>query len=81
VLIFFSGETGKVATVIAVSETTFGTLAGEEQLAHLEGHRVVLRGCFTAAYSAKDPARNLVRGGKAQQVILNARTGEVAAVN
>jgi hypothetical protein len=81
VLIFFSGETGKVAAVIAVSETTFGTAAGGEPAAHSEGNRVVLRGRFSAAYTAKDPARNLVRGGKAQQVILNARTGQVASVN
>jgi dipeptidyl aminopeptidase/acylaminoacyl peptidase len=75
VLVFFSGRTGKVSSVIASSDTALAD-AG----AAVTGSRVVVRGSFTEVYSARDPERNLV-SGPANQVALDSHTGEVTAVN
>jgi Tol biopolymer transport system component len=72
VIVFFSGETGKVFSVVASADTTLA-----DRPTQLSGNRVLLRGNFTGVYSARDPGRNLV-SGTATQVSLNARTGEVA---
>jgi dipeptidyl aminopeptidase/acylaminoacyl peptidase len=81
VLIFFSGETGKVSSVIASSDIVLASAgAGNPVNVQLAGGQVVLRGDFRQACSAADPRRNLVSGA-AKQVTLDSRTGEVLAVN
>jgi hypothetical protein len=75
VLIFFNGETGKVSSILAGSDTTLA-----DTPAQLSGARVLVRGSFNEVYSTKDGGRNLV-SGSAKQVALNSRTGEVIAVN
>jgi len=75
VLVFWSGETGKVSSVLATSDTALF-----EAPAALSGGRVVVRGSFAGVYSAADPGRNLV-SDSATQVTLDGRTGEVIAAN
>jgi dipeptidyl aminopeptidase/acylaminoacyl peptidase len=74
VLIFFSGDTGKVSSVLAGSDTALA-----DTPAQLSGGRVLVRGSFTEVYSAKDGGRNLV-SGSTKQVALDSRTGEVVGV-
>jgi dipeptidyl aminopeptidase/acylaminoacyl peptidase len=75
VLIFFSGDTGKVSSVMASSDTALA-----DTPAQLTGGRVVVHGSFAEVYSARDPARNLV-SDPANQVALDSQTGEVTAIN
>jgi Tol biopolymer transport system component len=75
VLVFFSGATGKVSSIIAGSDTALA-----DTPAQLSGARVIVRGSFNEVYSAKDAGRNLV-SGSAKQVALDSHTGEVIAVN
>jgi hypothetical protein len=73
VLIFFSGETGRVASVIAASDVSTADAA---QVAG----RVLLRGTFTEVHGARDPRRNLATA-TAHEIALDARTAEVTAVH
>ncbi|NPV48450.1 MAG: DUF5050 domain-containing protein [Armatimonadetes bacterium] len=76
-LVFFSGETGKVASVLTVADANLAS--AQELTTQAAGGQVVLQGSFTQAYSAADPQRNLVTG-TAQTVALDGRTGEVVSV-
>jgi len=82
VLIFFSGETGKVASVLASADVALAgaTAAGEVGTAQVTGSQVVLRGPFAQVYSAAGPARNLAARPVAQ-VTLDSHTGEVVALD
>ena len=80
VLIFFSGETGRVSSVIAAADTALTTATGTgEVTAEAAGGQIAVRGALGAAYSAADPTRNLVTG-TATEVRLDQHTGEVVAV-
>jgi hypothetical protein len=75
VLVFWSGETGKVTSVIASSDTALGS----EDAAKLAGGRVVVTGNFAQVRSAEAPERNLA-ASPATRVELDGRTGEVVRV-
>jgi hypothetical protein len=73
VLIFFSAETGRIASVIASADTA---LAADGLLAAHSVGRVTLRGTFTIARDGRDSQRNLV-SGPAREVVLDGHTGTV----
>ena len=77
-LVFFSGDSGKVASIIVSADTTLTTSA-RAMTTQAAGGQLVLQGSFTQAYSAPDPQRNLVMG-VATRVALDSRTGEVVSV-
>jgi len=81
VLVFFSGETGRISSVIAVADTmsTAGGI-GQELAVELISGRVVLRGLFVAAFTAADPHRDLA-SVEAREIVLDSGTGEVVSVN
>ncbi len=74
VLVFFAGDTGRIASVIAVTDTPAG-----EPTAERVGNRLLLRGSFAEARDARDPGLNRV-AGPASLVTLDARTGQVLSV-
>lgn len=74
ILIYWSAETGKVASVLVTADTALSDSA-----ATVSSGRVIVQGSFPEVYSARDPARNLVVGN-AREVVLNSRTGEVMQV-
>ena len=75
VLVFFSGDTGRVTSVMAIADTALSA-AGAEAAAELSGGRIVLRGEILEAYDARRPERNLISAPVAE-LALDARTGEV----
>jgi len=82
VLVFFSGQTGKVASVLGSADVALAgaATAGEVGTAQVTGSQVVLRGPFAQVYSAADPTRNLAAQPVAQ-VTLDSHTGEVVAAH
>jgi Tol biopolymer transport system component len=74
VLIFLSGETGRVTSVLAVGE------AAADLQTRRTGDRITLSGAFAEVYGARDPERNLA-GAVAREVTLDARSGEVASLH
>ena len=80
VLVFFSGQTGKLASVLGSADVALAgaTAAGEVGTAQASSSQVVLRGPFAQVYSAADPTRNLAAEPVAQ-VTLDSHTGEVVA--
>jgi TolB protein len=72
-LIFLSGETGRVTSVLAVGEST------ADLRTQRTGERIAVRGAFIEAYSARDPARDLIPA-VAREIVLDAHTGEVTTV-
>ncbi|MBM3500471.1 MAG: DUF5050 domain-containing protein, partial [Armatimonadetes bacterium] len=74
VLVFLAGDTGKVSSVVAVTDNPVAPVQVEPT-----GAVVVLRGEFPAVYAAGDFERNLAEGGT-REVRLEARTGEVLAI-
>lgn len=76
-LVLLSVETGRIASIIASSETI---ASGVGDVVADAGGQVVLRGAFTQAYSAADPSRNLV-SGSATEVVVDERTGAVLSAH
>ena len=79
VVVFFSGTTGRIRSLLASSDSTIGTTAaGREKTAEVVGGRLIVHGRFAAAYDARDPSRNRLHQ-RARQVTLDARTGQVVS--
>lgn len=78
-LVFFSGKTGRITTVIALGDDAAST-AGDAPAATLGGTHLTLRGSFTEAYDYRDPSRNLL-GSEVREVLLDAETGEIVLPN
>jgi WD40-like Beta Propeller Repeat len=73
VLILFAADTGKVASVIAVTDSEAAVVP------RLVGDHLVLRGRFGAAWDARTPGRDRV-GRQAGTLVLDARTGAIVSV-
>lgn len=69
-MVFFYPDTGRIASIIPSQEVLLSSAATRS------GGRIVLRGHFPAAYDARDPRANRL-AGPAQQVTIDARTGEI----
>ncbi len=83
VLIFLDANDGHIASVLSVTDRPLATGAVDavaDVTASLQSGEVILRGSFAGAFDARDPSRNLIRGG-ASEVVLDGRTGEVVQVN
>ena len=76
-LVLLSVETGRIASIIASSETI---ASGVSDAVAEPGGQLVLRGAFTQAYSAADPSRNLI-SGSATEVVVDERTGAVLSAH
>lgn len=77
VAVFFSGETGRVVSVIAGKDIALPTSAAEAA-AERPGGPIRLRGAFTQAYDTRNAARNLL-AGEVGEVAIDAQTGEIAS--
>jgi hypothetical protein len=62
-----------VTSVLAVGEST------ADLRTQRTGERIAVRGAFIEAYSARDPARDLIPA-VAREIVLDAHTGEVTTV-
>jgi dipeptidyl aminopeptidase/acylaminoacyl peptidase len=71
VFVLFSGDDGRVTSVISSADQAFGADGASQVL----GDRVVLRGEFPAVYSDR-----ISGGGPASEVTIHRRTGEVVEV-
>jgi len=79
-LVFCSGETGKVASVMASADTALAApAAGGAVSTQAAGWRIVLRGNFPEVYDASDPSRNRAPQ-PAHEVVLSSSTGGVVSV-
>lgn len=80
VLVFFSGKSGRIVSVIASVDTTAASAGGSvSPMAQTAGGRVVLTGAFTAAYDADDRDGNRV-SGTASKIVLDESTGRILSV-
>lgn len=75
VLVFFSGTSGRITTVIAI-----GDRALDAPAATTASDRLTLRGSFVEAYDYRNPSRNLLGPG-VSEVLLDADTGEIVLPN